>query len=571
MQVLEILKKFFLILKYLKIGFLNNILLFFSLGIIDIFGIFLLGVSVKALQDFEKIFSKITSYIPYLNLEFLNIQIFFTFIFLIFLFRSILHLIIIFKNTKFVNECVVKLKNLALSTYLTSKVHDVEFLEIRNVINFLNIRPDDIGKILSKSLTLTKDLLVFILILIFLSIINFYFLIVSLAIFLTIGLFYFYFIKNKLSIFSDELNETRLSKLKIINSIFLIFKETKFKNSFLDFKKRSQDTDNKMANIGTMTTVFSSMPQIIIETTIIFLVCLIILIQTHFFEINENFYFSSVIFLVGAYRIKPFFVSSLEYLTSVKLAENSINAFYKLINKNKKLLQKNENLIEKFEINKIELQNINYSIQDKNIFKNLNFTARKGEPIFIYGDSGTGKSTLINLILNFKSPDNGNLLLNEIDIGSYNYDTYLFKINYLQQEPSIFNASILENITLKEKSNTDFKKLDQIIKISNLTDFFNKTCKSNYDYILKEMGSNLSGGEKQRIMLARILYDINEVIILDEPVKSLDEKNQIEITKHLVENFKDKIFIFLSHNPKLEKYFKKVLFIKDGKIIEKKK
>lgn len=555
MKLSEILQNFFYILNYQKLNYLKNTSAFILLGIIDIFGILMLGLSVKGLRDFEKTKSELSEYFYFVNLDFLNIQIFFLLVLTIFTVRSIFHLIIIHFNSKFINNSVVKLKNLALSTYLSSKVNDKEFVEIKNVLNFLISRPEDVGKLLAKTFQLSKELLVFISVISLLIYVNYKLFIYSFLIFIIISVFFFLIVKPKLSIFSREINNVRLKKLKIINSVFLIFKESKFYTSILDFKKRSIETDNEAAKIATTTSVLNHLPTIVAEITIIFLVCVVILFQTYFSEIDDIFLYNLVIFLAGAYRIKPFFISSLDYVTSIKLNENSVVAFSNLLKKNKHENNKKTKFIENFSINKISLTNVNYSLESKEIFKKVNFIANKNETIFIYGESGSGKTTLINFLLNFKKPQVGQLFINDKNILDYDYEVFLNKINYLQQEPSIFDGSLKENITLQESNSINFKKLKEVIELTNLNNFVKVRCGNDYDFNLKELGNNLSGGEKQRITLARVMYDPRELIILDEPVKSLDESSQHIITQNLVKKVEGKILIFLSHNSSLSKYF----------------
>ena len=310
-------------------------------------------------------------------------------------------------------------------------------------------------------------------------------------------------------------------------------------------------------------------PQVIIEVIIIFLVCLLILIQSYTSDLNEQFFYSAAIFLMGAYRIKPFFVSLLEYATTVKLNENQVNGIYYLFEENKELIATQLHGIKNFEIENIHFRNINFSTKNREIFQNIDFQIEKGDKIFIYGESGSGKSTLLNLLLKFKKPKSGEILINGRNIDDYNYENFLHKINYLQQEPEIFEGTLLENISLRDSDKADLNKLNEVIELCNLTNFFKYNCKNNFNFNLKELGNNLSGGERQRITLARVIYEGRKLIILDEPVKSLDESNQIEITKNLIKKLKSSTLIFLSHNPILEKYFDKVYYIKNRKLIKK--
>ena len=569
MRVKDILKRFFKILNYLKINFFKNTFSFIALGLTDLAGIILLGLLAKSIKDFDKVQVQISSYFPIFDANLISLQTFILLVFLTFLFRSILHIFIIKYNTELINHSIVKIKDFAFTTYLNSRVYNEKFSEIKNVINNLNIRPEDIGKLFTKSLTLFKEFFVFICVTSLLFIINFKLLILTFIIFFGLGLIYFYLIKSRLSFFSEKLNKEKLNKLKFINSVFLIFKEIKFGNITLNFRKKSKQTDQEIANISTMVGVFNHLPQIIIETSIIFLICLTFFLQLHFAEIDDNFLALMVVLLVGAYRIKPFFVASLEYFTSVKLAENSINAIYDLIKINYKVIsEEKEKNTQEFNIKKLEFKNVSYDNErGQSIFDKVNLKIERGEKILICGASGAGKSTFLNLLLKFKFIKKGEILINEKNINKFNYEEYLSKISYLQQEPSIFDATLSENITLNKNEDIDIEKLKKVINFVNLNNFLKKNCNNDLNFNLKELGTNLSGGEKQRITLARTLYlQSRDLIILDEPVKSLDNNNQLEIIENILKYFDKKTVIILSHNIHISKFFTKVYSIKNSNI-----
>ena len=276
-----------------------------------------------------------------------------------------------------------------------------------------------------------------------------------------------------------------------------------------------------------------------------------------------------VVLLVGAYRIKPFFVASLEYFTSVKLAENSINAIYDLIKINYKVIsEEKEKNTQEFNIKKLEFKNVSYDNErGQSIFDKVNLKIERGEKILICGASGAGKSTFLNLLLKFKFIKKGEILINEKNINKFNYEEYLSKISYLQQEPSIFDATLSENITLNKNEDIDIEKLKKVINFVNLNNFLKKNCNNDLNFNLKELGTNLSGGEKQRITLARTLYlQSRDLIILDEPVKSLDNNNQLEIIENILKYFDKKTVIILSHNIHISKFFTKVYSIKNSNI-----
>ena len=128
-----------------------------------------------------------------------------------------------------------------------------------------------------------------------------------------------------------------------------------------------------------------------------------------------------------------------------------------LLKKNKEVNKKRSNLVENFSIKNLDLKDIDYSIETKKIFSNFNFSIKK-ESLFRLWRIRIRKTTLLNLLLNFKYPEKGKLLINERSIEEYDYENFLMKINYLQQDPSIFDGSFVENIALQEIYNTNIKK-----------------------------------------------------------------------------------------------------------------
>ena len=197
--------------------------------------------------------------------------------------------------------------------------------------------------------------------------------------------------------------------------------------------------------------------------------------------------------------------------------------------------------------NLIEIKNLSffYFNNKKFIFKNLSFKMNTGEIIFLKGESGIGKSTLINLVCGLIKPKDGKITCNNIDI-SQNLDKWYDGISYVSQGSRLLDETILNNIVFE--NSIDQKKLDYAIKISNSNKFID-----NYDkklnYIVGENGSNLSGGQAQRIILARAIYKRPKILILDEFTSALDNENEKEIFKSLETLKNDCIILISSHNP----------------------
>jgi ABC-type multidrug transport system fused ATPase/permease subunit len=211
-------------------------------------------------------------------------------------------------------------------------------------------------------------------------------------------------------------------------------------------------------------------------------------------------------------------------------------------------------LNEKSKINKkitisdsIELRNINYSysLEEKIIFENLNLKIKKNECIGIFGESGSGKSTLINLITGLIKPLKGEILID----GNNNFDQKLFmnSIGYVPQKVFIANDSLKSNIAFGQpESDIDEKRLATSSKFANIEEFI-QFKKEKYDFQVGDGGSKLSGGQIQRLGIARALYRDPELLIFDESTSSLDSFAEEKFLNLISYFINKKTIIIVSH------------------------
>jgi ABC-type multidrug transport system fused ATPase/permease subunit len=192
--------------------------------------------------------------------------------------------------------------------------------------------------------------------------------------------------------------------------------------------------------------------------------------------------------------------------------------------------------------------NFSYNKKNANLLNNLNFSINKGDFVGIVGKSGSGKSTLVLILLGFIKPTKGTVIINN------KYDLYLENLNwgklvgYVPQETYLVNDSIKKNIAFGfGKNEIDNYKILQIIDLLDLNETINRL-EDGLDTYVGEGGSKLSGGEKQRISIARLLYRNPELIVFDEPTNSLDPATEIEILKIITKINKSKTIIMVSHN-----------------------
>lgn len=212
---------------------------------------------------------------------------------------------------------------------------------------------------------------------------------------------------------------------------------------------------------------------------------------------------------------------------------------------------------------------VDFSYGTKEILSGASFRINKNDHLIISGASGTGKSTIFKLITKELSQNSGDIFIMDNNIMKLTREEIYEKISIVAQKPMIFRDTILANIVLFENEDEiDHDKLDQAIKKSGLEPLINNLEKG-YMTIIKDAGSNLSGGEMQRIEIARALYKDNPIILIDEATSALDLKMASEIEEIFARL--DKTLISISHRRDIDysKYYDKIIEIKDKKTIER--
>jgi subfamily B ATP-binding cassette protein MsbA len=214
--------------------------------------------------------------------------------------------------------------------------------------------------------------------------------------------------------------------------------------------------------------------------------------------------------------------------------------------------------------NKIDFKNVGLKFDNKHALKDINLSVKRGETIALVGDSGGGKSSLINTLIRFYDTSDGNIFINNIEIKDFSLKSLRNSISIVTQRVYIFNDTIGQNVSYGQ--DYDEKKVINSLKQAHALEFV-YNMPNGIDTILDESGTNLSGGQRQRIAIARALYKNPQILILDEATSALDNESESIITEVLDDISKDKITFVIAHRLSTIKNATNIAVFKNGSIV----
>lgn len=221
----------------------------------------------------------------------------------------------------------------------------------------------------------------------------------------------------------------------------------------------------------------------------------------------------------------------------------------------------------KLEVNgNIKITNLKYTFNNKNyILKNINLFIKDKDRVILLGPSGSGKSTILKILYKYLEVDRKTVYINDYDINDYSLIDIRKNITYISQNEIIYNDTIRNNIILdREVSEIDYLNICHLLHIDDIV----KDNILGYDYILEENAINLSGGQRQKIILARSLLKKSNIIMIDEGFSQIDIETEREILQNIFRYFYNKTFIVISHRTENLDLYNRIIKIKGGKIKE---
>ena len=549
--------------------------LYFLLSLMEIIGIGSIPVFLSAVIDEDYLRSKLLD-IKYLNdLKILNsvslINYFLFFILGIFFLKFIFQILLFFYEAKF-------FKNIRF--YLSSNVFSKFILE--DYKNYYNYNSSEIIRItlsdterslafIRSIFTVLKDFLMITVIITGLLLVDFK---LTLLIFLLLAgssfIFYIFYRPLYLNYGKTSqldrqfLNRITYESIGSIKNIKISGLENlqikKFIKTLISLSERIKKIE-----------IITKLPKPFFELLIICFFALILIFFKSSNSFSTDLIFKLTFVSLAIARMLPLIISLTSQFNSINNVEFSVKSTSYALNqlnelyKNQKGTESSLNKpISKFD--SIDLDNVNfkYDGNEKNTIKNVNINVKKGKIVGITGPSGSGKSTLVDLIIGLIEPTTGQVKINHQPIRELKKD-WLNLIGYIPQEVHLNDETLKNNITFLSKKNFDKKKLYESIKMSGLESLISSNPKI-LDERVGEKGIKLSGGEKQRVGIARALYKDSKILILDEPTSSLDEDIESKILENIF-RLKGLTLIMVTHKIYTLKKCDEILFLSNGKVV----
>ncbi len=216
-------------------------------------------------------------------------------------------------------------------------------------------------------------------------------------------------------------------------------------------------------------------------------------------------------------------------------------------------------------IARIEFKQVDFAYENpyKSVLKDINFEFNKGEILALVGTSGSGKSSIINLLMRFYDKQKGEILLNDLDISEFSIESLHDRIGLVTQNIYLFNDSFAENVAYSEEPNKE--KIIKALKLANAYEFVQEM--GGIYAEIKEHGKNLSGGQKQRIAIARALYKNPDLLIFDEATSALDNESEKAIIETIENLKKDRLVLMIAHRLSTIENADKIAVIDQGQMI----
>ena len=546
----------------------GNMLEIISIGTIPIF----LKLALDPLEVIEKAPNFTQDFLNTFDFNQNNFLIVFSLILLIvFIFKNLYLFVIHYYQKKFFKDLRIRNSDKLLNFYFSQPysfflTNNPAYM-LRSLSSDLDLANSYIEAILNVVREIIIVLFIFFLLLLTNTIISLY---VLFGIIFFTSIIFFSF-KKKLSNLAKENFDERGKQIKIVDQIFGNIQEIKILLKEKFFFDKFKVNIIKLKYNDFFHQLFTKAPRLIFEVLAVLTIVLIII-----FYILDNREIVNLIPLLAlfgmcALRLIPSFNIIIQSFAIIRKSKVSFSSIIKEMNRTKnnffQIKDEENSKDKKLKVDDILIQNLSFKYKDTDqfILKNINIKIKKNSSIGIIGKTGCGKSTLIKIFLGLLEPTSGKVLLNNSNINE-NLRLWFKNLSYVPQKIYLADESIKKNIALGENEDKiDLKKILNSIKLAGLEKFI-LSLPEQLNTQVGAQGIKLSGGQIQRIGIARAIYTDPSIFVLDEATSSLDQKTENEILSDFFKYKDSKLTIMVSHRLSSLKFCDEVFYIKDGEI-----
>jgi ABC-type multidrug transport system fused ATPase/permease subunit len=546
--------------------FVSNLFVLLIMGLLESASIFSFAPLIEYFQDpnginNSRITKSFSKFLEFINIE-PNLVNFVVLFILIFVLKNLFGILAQYLSLKIKYELIQKMISDSFSTFFRAAWPFFVNKKQGDILGALTTQVGRVGDALGTFYRTIRDFIKLIFAILVLSSLSFELTICSLGIFFVIYMISFF--SGRIS-YRLGAEDTRTSN-NLVQSIQELFSLAKIIIGFSIQEKSIKHLNTSIEehkNITIKAQIIPSIIQLLYEP---FYIAAIFSIMYYSNSILKNPIAESLTFMYGLKVLGPLVVGVVH---NFNYLQNTIPS-YELIEKLKQeaINQKiptGTNKLQSFQ-DKIELKNVHYSYESNiKVLDNINLEIKKGEFIAIVGKSGSGKSTLIDLLLGLISPQSGTVIIDNNELTNIDPHSYRSQIGYVPQDAAFFNMTIEENFLML--GNEYKESIAKACEISQSKEFIDQLKKS-YRSPMGHQGQRFSGGQRQRLALARALYRDPNILILDEATSALDSKSENLIQDAINGLAKKKTLIVVAHRLSTIKNADKIIVLDNGKIIE---
>ncbi len=380
----------------------------------------------------------------------------------------------------------------------------------------------------------------------------------------------FTLVKGRVYKIGLKATDATFASFKAANEAMSGIKDIKLKGAEEEFVKRFFEPTSLLASVRIQLNLVSSLPRYLLEIIAFGGIILLIIIVILMTQNSDNFIPIISVYALAGYRLMPALQQIYNSMTSIKYNSHSLeNLSFDFKNPiTTRVVPENSDSI-RFN-KKLKVNQISFSYEDSEnlVLNKIELSIYPNTKVGIVGETGSGKSTLVDIMLGLIEPDSGFISIDGVEINDQNISLWQNYIGYVPQSIYLTDDTIEANIAFGCTNNDiDLKKVKRAAELANLDEFIN-TLPEKYKTFVGERGVRLSGGQKQRVVIARALYNDPQVIFMDEATSSLDGITESAIMEAIHNLSNEKTIIMIAHRLSSIREFDVIHFVKDGQIVD---